>query len=48
MAERGIMLAHTTILRWLQRYVPEFEKRWRRYALPEMRFGSPRLAGGSL
>src|SRR5689334_12181066 len=34
MAERGIALAHTTILRWVQRYVPEFEKRWSRYALP--------------
>ena len=28
MAERGISLTHTTILRWVQRYVPEFEKRW--------------------
>jgi transposase-like protein len=28
MSERGIALAHTTILRWVQRYVPEFEKRW--------------------
>ena len=26
MAERGLHLAHTTILRWVQRYVPEFEK----------------------
>lgn len=26
-------LAHTTIMRWVQRYTPEFEKRWRRYAL---------------
>src|SRR6201997_5401936 len=34
MAERGIALAHTTILRWVQRYVPEFEKRWRRHAVP--------------
>ena len=34
MAERGITLAHTTILRWIQRFVPEFEKRWNRYALP--------------
>src|SRR5271166_3765880 len=34
MAERGITLAHTTILRWVQRYVLEFEKRWNRYALP--------------
>ena len=32
MGERGIELAHTTILRWVQRYVPEFEKRWNRYA----------------
>src|SRR5215216_384670 len=34
MAERGIDLAHTTILRWVQCYVPEFEKRWNRYARP--------------
>ena len=33
MAERGLSLAHTTIMRWVQRYTPEFEKRWRRYAL---------------
>ena len=32
MTERGIVLAHTRILRWVQRYVPEFEKRWNRYA----------------
>jgi transposase-like protein len=31
MAERGIDLAHTTIMRWIQRYVPEFEKRWNRF-----------------
>ena len=34
MAERGISLAHTTILPWVQRYVPEFEKLWRQYARP--------------
>jgi transposase-like protein len=34
MAERGITLTHTTILRWVQRFVPEFEKRWSRYARP--------------
>jgi transposase-like protein len=34
MADRGITLTHTTILRWVQRYLPEFEKRWSRYALP--------------
>jgi transposase-like protein len=32
--ERGIELAHTTIMRWVQRYVPAFEKCWRRYARP--------------
>ena len=34
MAERGVALAHTTILRWVQQYVPEFEKRWNHYARP--------------
>jgi transposase-like protein len=28
MAERGVNVSHTTILRWVLRYVPEFEKRW--------------------
>jgi transposase-like protein len=32
MAERGVELAHTTILRWVQGYVPEFEKKWSRFA----------------
>jgi transposase-like protein len=32
MAERGLAVSHTTILRWVQRFVPEFEKRWNRYA----------------
>jgi hypothetical protein len=31
-AERGVSLAHTTIMRWIVRYVPEFEKRWNRFA----------------
>ena len=34
MAERGVLLAHTTILRWVRRYVPDFEKRWQAYARP--------------
>src|SRR5678810_787134 len=34
MAERGVPAAHTTILRWVLRYVPEFEKRWARHARP--------------
>ena len=28
MAERGIKVAHSTILRWVVRYVPDFVKRW--------------------
>ena len=32
MAERRLTMIHTTILRWVQRYSPEFEKRWNRYA----------------
>jgi transposase-like protein len=33
MAERGeLELAHTTIMGWVQRYVPEFEKSWACYA----------------
>jgi len=34
MAERGVIVSHTTILRWVIRYVPEFEKRWDRFARP--------------
>ena len=32
MAERGIKVAHSTILRWVIRYVPEYEKRWNRFS----------------
>src|SRR3989442_10445691 len=34
MAERHVDLVHTTIMRWVQRYMPEFVKRWQRYARP--------------
>ena len=34
MAERGFSPAHTTIMRWIRRYVPEFEKRWNCFARP--------------
>ena len=34
MADGNVNVAHTTILRWVQRYVPEFAKRWQRYARP--------------
>ena len=32
MADRGVVISHTTIMRWVIRYVPEFEKRWNRFA----------------
>ncbi|MCP1131087.1 IS6 family transposase, partial [Robbsia andropogonis] len=34
MAERGLSLAHTTIMRWVRRYTPEFVKRWNRFGIP--------------
>ena len=34
MAERGITLVHTTVMRWVQHYVPVFEKRFKKYARP--------------
>jgi transposase-like protein len=34
MAERGIVVSHTTIHRWVIRYVPEFERRWNRFSRP--------------
>ena len=32
MAERGLEVSHTTIMRWVQRFVPAFEKHWNRFA----------------
>jgi transposase-like protein len=32
LAERGVVVSHTTIYRWVQQYVPEFDRRWSRYA----------------
>ncbi|MFC0694937.1 IS6 family transposase, partial [Paraburkholderia humisilvae] len=31
MAERESSLAHTTIMRWVRRFTPEFVKRWNRF-----------------
>jgi transposase-like protein len=31
MSERGLNLAHTTILRWVRRYTPEFARCWNRF-----------------
>jgi len=37
MAERGLSMAHTTIMRWVHHYAPEFERRWNRFARPSGR-----------
>lgn len=34
MAEWDVHLSHTTIMRWVFRYVPEYERRWSRRAKP--------------
>src|ERR1700747_3021002 len=34
MAERGLSMAHTTIMRWVHHFAPEFERRWNRFARP--------------
>ena len=33
-AESGLALAHSTIMRWVRHYAPEFERRWNRFARP--------------
>ena len=34
MAERGLSMVHTTIMRWVHHYAPEFERRWNRFSRP--------------
>jgi len=34
MSERDLSMAHTTIMRWVHHYAPEFERRWNRFARP--------------
>ena len=34
MAECGLSIAHTTIMRWVHHYAPEFERRWSHFAQP--------------
>jgi transposase-like protein len=34
MAERGLSMAHTTIMRWVVRFIPVFEQRRRKYSKP--------------
>jgi transposase-like protein len=34
MAERGLSMTHTTIMRWMLKFVPVFEQCWRKYARP--------------
>jgi hypothetical protein len=36
---RGINVSHNTIHRLVIRFVPEFEKRWKRFARPEWSLG---------
>jgi transposase-like protein len=31
LGDRGLSVAHWTILRWVRRYTPEFDKRWGRF-----------------
>jgi transposase-like protein len=37
MAERDVIVSHTTIMRWVLRYTPEYERRWDRFARPPQR-----------
>ena len=30
----GLSMVHTTIMRWVRRYAPEFERRWNQFARP--------------
>ena len=39
MAERGLSIAHTTILRWVRHYTPDFDKRWSRFQLRQAHHG---------
>ena len=34
MAERGVIVTHTTIMRWVIHFVPEYIQRWERWAKP--------------
>jgi transposase-like protein len=34
MEERGVTVVHTAVLRWVQRFVPIFERKWKKYARP--------------
>ena len=38
MADRGLAISHTTIMRWTVRYAAEFEMKWR--AVQEARSGA--------
>jgi len=31
LSERGLRVAHTTIMRWVRQFAPEFIKRWNRF-----------------
>jgi hypothetical protein len=40
MAEREIAVSHTTVMRWVLSYVPEYERRWARFARSPGRLGA--------
>jgi hypothetical protein len=33
MGKHGLSMVHTTIMRWVHRYAPAFERRWNRFSL---------------
>ena len=51
MAERGVLVDHSTIYRWVQRYAPEMEKRlrwqWRTERFADRRALSPSTTSSS-
>src|SRR5450432_4813867 len=46
MAERGLSMVHTTIMRWVHHYSPEFERRWNQFARPRRFFARPSRVRG--
>src|SRR5215510_781657 len=47
MAERGVTVVHTTVLRWVQCFVPAFEKKLRRSPSPWRKSSATPPAGRS-
>jgi hypothetical protein len=45
LAEWEISVDHSTVLRWVRRYAPEFEKKWHRYGFCRVSQTEPVCAG---